>query len=460
MRTENEALVREIARDLDPYGRLASSIAPEIFGHDDVKKALLLQLVGGVSRDLPDGMKIRGDINILLMGDPGVAKSQLLKYIATIAPRGVYTTGKGSSGVGLTAAVIRDPLTGDLTLEGGALVLADMGICCIDEFDKMDENDRTAIHEVMEQQTISIAKAGITTTLNARSSVLAAANPLYGRYNVKRSISENVDLPNSLLSRFDLLFLLLDRSDMEKDIALSKHVLNVHRSSTQQQTTSNIQQTGGRPVPSNYQNPSLNGKPPVTIEAFKQYIAAARSFQPRIPKDLSNYIVEAYVELRIKDQSNNNMSRRYQSSDTTNQAIMTARQLLSILRLSQALARLRLSDLVAHEDVDEAIRLTHASKSSLFDEVNQAGSGGHGGGGMGGGGGGRGSNEDVLSQIFNILRELTITSGNSILEYSQVEAMIVKKGYTLEQLKNCLNEYESLGVITLDEGRSRISVEG
>ena len=398
-----------------------------------------MQLVGGVTRysfqvyevlfdftlflfirDLSDGMRIRGDINICLMGDPGVAKSQLLKYIATVAPRGVYTTGKGSSGVGLTAAVVRDTLTGDLTLEGGALVLADMGICCIDEFDKMDENDRTAIHEVMEQQTISIAKAGITTTLNARAAVLAAANPLYGRYNVKKSISENVDLPNSLLSRFDLLFLILDRPDIEKDTALSKHVLHVHK---------------------HLSNPKKDtvALPP---EAFKQYIAAARSFQPTIPKDLTNYIVEAYVNMRQSDPSLAGATRRAQNLDN-NQAVMTARQLLSILRLSQALARLRLADVTNHEDVNEAIRITHSSKSSLRDEN---GIGNH-------------SLEDAMSQIFNVIRDVAVNSGDSELEYFQVEAMVLKKGFTADQLKFCLNEYQSLGVITMDSARSRIIFE-
>jgi DNA replication licensing factor MCM7 len=302
----------------------------------------------------------------------------------------------------------------------------------------MDETDRTAIHEVMEQQTISIAKAGITTTLNARAAVLAAANPLYGRYNTFKSISENVDLPNSLLSRFDLLFLILDRADMEKDHALAQHVQHVHKF---------------------MKNPK-QAVTPVPPEAFKQYIAAAKAFNPRVPKELGTYVIEAYVSMRQQDNGSGSGGRGsgsgakfkpYNSTSTgyggnsgaTDQAVMTARQLLSILRLSQALARIRLSNTVSHDDIDEAIRLTHASKASLTDDSA------NNGGGPGGNG------EDVTSSIYNIMRDFAVSRNNTV-NFIQIEAMVLKKGFTSAQLKYCLSEYELLGVISVDRDGSTI----
>ncbi|EQC41872.1 minichromosome maintenance protein 7 (cell division control protein 47) [Saprolegnia diclina VS20] len=403
-----ETEVERLQESPELYSILSQSIAPEIYGHEDVKKALLLLMIGGVTKRMDEGMKVRGDINVLLMGDPGVAKSQLLKHIATVSPRGIYTTGKGSSGVGLTAAVVRDQITKEMTLEGGALVLADMGICCIDEFDKMEEGDRTAIHEVMEQQTVSIAKAGITTTLNARTSVLAAANPIYGRYNKKLTASQNINLPNALLSRFDLLFLILDTAQYDKDEALARHVTYVHRFC---------------------KNPEM-AFDPVRSDVLRYFIAVAKQYVPAIPESLCSYIVEAYVTLRQQQDSANDA-----------QTAMTARQLLSILRLSQALARLRFSSTVVTADVDEAIRLVYVSKSSLQDEEHGA----HGR---------PKSSMDANSKIYRLILDFARDRGEMSVNYSDIEPIVIRKGYTNVQLKACIEQYETLQVLQWSENKT------
>ncbi|EKX47330.1 minichromosome maintenance protein 7 [Guillardia theta CCMP2712] len=355
------------------YTKLANSIAPEIFGHEDVKKTLLLQLVSGCHRNLADGLQIRGDVHVCLMGDPGVAKSQLLKHVAKLTPRGVYTTGKGSSGVGLTASVTKDAFTGELMLEGGALVIADQGICCIDEFDKMEETDRT--------------------------SVLAAANPAYGRYNPRRSPSENINLPPALLSRFDILFLLMDKINADTDFNLARHVCHVHRFAAA---------------------PQVDLDEVFDSQFLRAYIAQARSVDPYIPAELSEYITGAYVSMRTDEEQSD--SRRY--------FFTTARTLLSILRLSQGLARLRFSKEVEQADIDEAIRLMYESKKSLYEEVE----GGH-------------RAYDPISTIFDMAKNLALAAGegNSI-RVADLESRAVMKGFTRSQLLDCIKSYEELNV--------------
>lgn len=231
---EEEVKIKETAARQDVYELLARSLAPSVYEMDDVKKGILLQLFGGTNKVFEKGgnPRYRGDINILLCGDPSTSKSQLLQYVHKIAPRGVYTSGKGSSAVGLTAYVMRDPESRQPVLESGALVLSDGGVCCIDEFDKMNDSTRSVLHEVMEQQTVSIAKAGIITTLNARTSILASANPIGSKYNLSLPVPQNIDLPPTLLSRFDLVYLVLDRIDHQADRRLAQHLVRMYLEDT------------------------------------------------------------------------------------------------------------------------------------------------------------------------------------------------------------------------------------
>jgi DNA replication licensing factor MCM7 len=307
----------------------------------------------------------------------------------------------------------------------------------------MDENDRTAIHEVMEQQTVSIAKAGIVATLNARAAVLAAANPLYSRYNRNKSLSENINLPNSLLSRFDLMFLILDVADVDKDMALARHVTFVHKNEglEESEDRDDDDDNDAEGNLSQAQEADSTKKTTLSPKLLREYIAHARKHHPVVPPDVAPYVVEAYVSLRQQDRPG---PRNTSSNKAGDQTVMTARCLLSILRLSQALARLRFSDYVAREDVDEAIRLTHMSKATLLEEEGGAG------------GQTTGRREDVMSRVFNIIRDYATTSQSSSLELKLCEAMVLRKGFTVQQLQSCLEEYEALEIIQVNQSRTQI----
>lgn len=375
--------IKKLSKEENVFETLSASLAPSIYGHTELKQALLLLLLGGCEKNLDNGTHIRGDINMLLIGDPSTAKSQMLRAAMNVAPLAISTTGRGSSGVGLTAAVTADPDSGSRRLEAGAMVLADRGMVCIDEFDKMSDADRVAIHEVMEQQTVTISKAGIHASLNARCSVLAAANPIYGTYDRTLSPIRNIGLPDSLLSRFDLLFVVLDQKDEEVDRAVSDHVLRLHRycprgqeglpmvfrdkyeldgvggDSDEEQADDNIYQRHDRLL-----NRFVSGDI-LTTKFLKKYIHYAKSrFDPQVSSDAHDKIVDFYTELRS------------QHSGDRNTLPVTVRTLETIIRLASAHAKCRLSDQVEEQDVQLACALMRAAifsetYSSTKDNLNR-----------------------------------------------------------------------------------------
>ncbi|XP_014666063.1 PREDICTED: DNA replication licensing factor mcm5-A-like [Priapulus caudatus] len=332
---DEEEEFRRLAASPGVYETIARSIAPSIYGSEDVKKAIACLLIGGSRKRLPDGLTRRGDINLLLLGDPGTAKSQLLKFVERVSPIAVYTSGKGSSAAGLTASVNRDPQTRNFVMEGGAMVLADGGVVCIDEFDKMREDDRVAIHEAMEQQTISIAKAGITTTLNSRCSVLAAANSVFGRWDDTKG-EENIDFMPTILSRFDMIFIIKDEHNESRDVTLAKHVMNVHM---------NARQMTEEPK---------EGELP--LEKLKKYISYCRArCGPRLAAPAGEKLKNRYVLMRSgSGEQERDMGRKTSIP-------ITVRQLEAIIRISESLAKMRLQPFANEAHVEEALRLFQVS---------------------------------------------------------------------------------------------------
>ena len=315
---EEEKTIKSLSKSPDIYDRIIDSYAPHITGHRIIKESILLLMAGSTQRQLQDGSKIRGDINIFLVGDPGTAKSEMLKFCARIAPRGLYTSGRGSTAAGLTAAVVRD-VNGIFMLEAGATVLGDQGLVCIDEFDKMKDEDRSALHEVMEQQTASIAKGGIVATLNARTSILAAANPMYGKYDPFKNITENVNLPIPLLTRFDLIFVVRDQPSKERDEKIAKHIIDLH-------------------TPQGIDSRSL-----IDSETLTKYVSYAKRVDPVLTKKAETKILDYYLKMR--------------NVDADDMITVTPRQLEGLIRLATARARLLLKNQVEEEDAQRAIDL-------------------------------------------------------------------------------------------------------
>ena len=409
---EEEEFIR-ISRLPNLYDRFVKSIAPSIYGNEDIKRAITCLLFGGSKKLLPDGMRLRGDINVLLLGDPGTAKSQLLKFVEKVSPISIYTSGKGSSAAGLTASVQRDPATRDFYLEGGAMVLADGGVICIDEFDKMRDEDRVAIHEAMEQQTISIAKAGITTVLNSRTSVLAAANPIFGRYDDMKAPGENIDFQTTILSRFDMIFIVKDEHNTARDMSIAHHVMNVHTNGG-----ANEEQTEGE----------------IPIDLMKKYIQYCKlKCAPRLSPEASEMLSSEFVAIRKE-------VKLKESHSTERSSIpITVRQLEAIIRITESLAKIELSPIATIRHVEEAMRLFNASTMDAIKE-------------------GKNDNSDIVEQMETMESEIKrrLPMGWST-SYNTLRQTFVEKGsYSIEALNKTLHVLERREVVQFRHNRANV----
>ncbi|CAI4231418.1 unnamed protein product [Auanema sp. JU1783] len=399
---------QDVSKRNDVYELIAKSIAPSIYGSADIKKSISCLLFGGSRKRLPDGLTRRGDINVLLLGDPGTAKSQLLKFVEQVSPIGVYTSGKGSSAAGLTASVIRDPQSRSFIMEGGAMVLADGGVVCIDEFDKMREDDRVAIHEAMEQQTISIAKAGITTTLNSRCSVLAAANSVYGRWDDSRG-DENIDFMPTILSRFDMIYIVKDTHDVKRDTTLAKHVIDVHVHASQAKSK----------TVETVVDPDLvfDTDGYLTLTFLKKYVSYARAnCAPRLSTGASEKLSNNYVRMRNPpvDQDQHKLGKKSHKSAIP----LTVRQLEAVVRMSESLAKMELLPFAMDKHVDEALRLFKVSTIEAAATGNLAGIEGFT----------SGEDQDSLNRIETQLKK-RFAVGTHVSEHLIVQDFVSRQHY-------------------------------
>ena len=435
---QDEEEILTLSCDPNVYRKITHSIAPTIYGNEDVKEAIALQLFGGITKEMPDGSHLRGDIHVLLIGDPGIAKSQLLRYVVKLSPRAIYTSGQSSTSAGLTATAVKDEFgDGRWTLEAGALVLADMGVAAVDEMDKMQKEDRSALHEAMEQQTISVAKAGITATLKSRCALLGAANPKYGRFDEFTPIGEQINMPASLLSRFDLIFVMSDKPDPKRDGAIAEHILKAHS------IGETIAQHTRNPIPGISDDYIKEQLKPVTPDIdpslFRKYVAyAKRTCFPRISDAAREVLVDYYLRLRGL------------ASESNKPVPVTARQLEALVRLAEASAKIRLSPDIDMTDAERVVNIVDAclrqiaydAKTGTFD-IDKVVTGFSKG------------KRDLIRTIKEVIRQIADESGRAPID--EVVEQIAQKGFAkdeiLKQIEMFLRQGEAMepksGIIKL-----------
>ncbi len=418
---KDEEAILAMSKDPLVYRKITHSIAPTIYGNENVKEAIALQLFGGITKEMPDGSHLRGDIHVLLIGDPGIAKSQLLRYVVKLSPRGIYTSGQSSTSAGLTATAVKDEFgDGRWTLEAGALVLADMGVAAVDEMDKMQKEDRSALHEAMEQQSVSIAKAGITATLKSRCALLGAANPKYGRFDDVAPIGEQINMPASLLSRFDLIFVMTDLPDHAKDNAIAEHILKAHGIGELIAQHSHTPVAG---VDDEYITEQLKPvTPEIDPQLFRKYVAySKRTCFPILSSEAKEGLVAYYMKLR-------------DLADASKPVPVTARQLEALVRLAEASARIRLSKTIDKDDAERVVRIVDAclrqvaydAKSGFFD-IDKVITGISKG------------RRDLIRMIKEVVRSIADETGRARID--QVVETLVQQGFEREDVQRQIQAF-------------------